>query len=271
MFPPTQAFQHIIPKGEVFWDFEASPQTREALRKRLDESSPDVPKTVKSPIKPLSPSLKIRTRQKRPTGSLELDSESKKLVDDMKQFCDQVIHSDSNTVDKPPQKAEDENVFDSDEDSFLLRCTQAVENNECQTPTMVKPKKSADMNLDELDDEFNLFLSQLKTPSRSPKLVALKDLKSTAVAEPPKPILRPSENSSFKKFKSEDNITLNGGSGGSNQKSRPRNASGNIMKGWQRSNSSPEATKKRCSKEEIELKKQAALQRRQQRSQSMKK
>lgn len=264
-FPPTQAFQYIRPKGEVFYNLDASPSVREALRKKLEESSPDIPRS-ESPLRPPSPKLKLRGSQRRKPSETDLKEglEFKVFVN---QLCINVDKSEEKTP-SPPKN----NLFDSDDDSFLMQCTQAVE--EKRPSPIVRAKKeetpAAKTNNDTFDDGLDSILSQMEIPESFPtsSAVSMKSLHqplqqpqklfSSVVTDPaiiPNNALKPSKSPvAFKRFKSADNIK---GSSG-----RFRNSSGSIMKSWQRSKSSPEHGKKKCTKEEIEMKKLAALRRR---------
>ncbi len=273
-FPPTQAFQQIVPKGEVFWNYEASPTARASLRKKLEENSPDIGRFVEPP-KALTPTLRLKARH-RPVKveDGEMDSEGRELINSIKELCDKVIQSDPSKVQSPTigdrvkKEPEASALFDSDDDSFLLQCTQDLEQtNKPNSPSVVVKDRSPlvknpDRNsLDDFDDEFNVFLSQVELPAEvgPSKVVSMKNLHGQTVQTSHEPLVTTRQHSpNFKRIKSADWIE--------EPKQRLRNSSGSIMKTWQRSNSDDDARKK-CSKEEIEKKKQAAMKRKIERSQ----
>jgi len=294
VFPSTQAFQDVRKKGEVFWDYEASPSNRAALRRRLEESDSPVLTAPKSPVRN-SPKLRIRGRKpKEPV----VDKEALDMLASMEQLAKQ--SEESLDADESPSISKTETViqnndFDSEEDSFLVLCTQAMEQQEFKNPkpyqdestnvdsnqnkkkpSIVKiPEEKKPTVIDDFDDDFDSLLSQVEMPEPSPKpqchtILSKKNLhsekhrwshQSVASSSGISSISRSDSTTSFKRFNSADSIK------GKSSTPRLRNSSGSIMKTWQRSSSSPEVGRKKCSKEEIDRKRLAAMKRRTERSQ----
>ena len=87
-FPPTQAFQNVRKKGEVYWDFDArSPKTGGDMRKKLlQEDSPGQTKP-KSPPRPLTPTMIFQTKRKLRSSPL-VDDEGLDLLNECKKLSD---------------------------------------------------------------------------------------------------------------------------------------------------------------------------------------
>ena len=153
-FPCTQAFQPTsnLSNGEeeIYWDFHNSPTSRNLRQRIIDSDSPEVP-TQESPA-PMT--LIFKTSQKQqsyPSPSIGLsrtDSDGLELLHSIKRIsekkaCDtdkpisqnsrddgsrQTSNDESEvpTLDKDKPKGD---FFDSDDDSFLIAASQAMEDN----------------------------------------------------------------------------------------------------------------------------------------------
>jgi hypothetical protein len=169
MLSSTQGF---LPArdGEVYWNYEASPATKEALRRKQDESdSPDSGKPIPPP-KSIFSSIRLKGRQPKVP---ELDSEAIQLLDELKGMCEEVQRQQEEAADDKVEddaSEEDEtiktlskeqnNTFSSDDDSFLVLATQQVDE---KVPSP-KAKTTSITNNTSLDANQNNRFS-FKTPS----------------------------------------------------------------------------------------------------------
>jgi len=255
-FSLTQVFGGVPdtqpPKGEVFWNYNASPNSnRDDLRKKIlqgDSPGSSEQNKSKSPPKALTPTIRFRTRpQTESSPAPDDDDQLNELMQISKQFATRNPDTDSRET---------------------INCN--VDSNQ-----NTKTSKPVVDTFGDDDDDFDALLSQIEMPTdisdnkqTSDKTILSK--KNLHQSGPPNSTLNmstkvplppvPSGKTSFKRFNSADSIKPY-----QPNPVRNRNNSGTVMKTWQRSNSSPVGAKK-CSKEEIERKKQAAIRRRMEKS-----
>ena len=157
-FPCTQAFQPTsnLSNGEeeIYWDFHNSPTSRNLRQRIIDSDSPEVP-TQESPIAPMTLMFKSQKQQSYPSPSIGLsrtDSDGLELLHSIKRISEKKA-CDTNKIESKPisQNARDDgssqpsndesevptsdkdkpkgDFFDSDDDSFLIAASQAMEDN----------------------------------------------------------------------------------------------------------------------------------------------
>ena len=265
--PSTQAFlptctpSSLVKEGEVYWDSNSPSLKAKILRQY--SSSPDV--KPPSPKKASTPLTRVTTQE-----SPRIDEQDMSLLQSLR---------DLNNFDKDDSIEESkENTFNSNEDSFVVQASQVHQqssNVPCQNPsstikieatqTRDKPPElphlpSPAFDNDEDDDEMDLLLSQIEMPNEvhSPTTVlnihAVRSQVTAPKAE--EPFLK-------RRFKSAENI-----SGMKKSPASPANT--NMKAGWRRSNTEPQTCSGStlpggripCTKEEIEKKRQQAIQRR---------
>lgn len=281
VFPGSYS-QQSRPKSsdEVYWNFDESPQTREALRRKLEASNSPLPLPSK-PSQTVSTSrvnlvIKVPLSKNAPTTLI--DEDGMKILNDLKELAamqdETALVKTDDKIESSPSVNEKSDAFCSDDDSFLYKASQAVE------ATVVKqvPEKKEEEEEDPFgdDDGFDSLICQIDTDAIA-KATAVKgedsgvSLVSSKVG--PRPVVNePFEKkvqavASFKRFKSADSVI--------SQADMRNSPSGNIMKTWRRHQSSPEASKAappppKCSNDEIEKKRQEALKRLRQKSQQQK-
>ena len=274
--PSTQAFQPTCTSsslkdgGEVYWDSNSPSLKTKILRHYSECSSPDVRKSL-SPQIVSTPLTRVCTLQESP----KIDEQDLSLLQSLKALND-FDRDDSNT-DNEESKESKENTFNSDEDSFLVQASQVIQQpseTSCQKSTRkIKTQSSLKpLSLPRLpppafdeddDDEMDLLLSQIEMPKEVEDGVL--NIKSVRRHEPVTSAGRHNEEKFLKRrFKSSEQ----------GPKSSSSSSSANIMKGWRRSNTEPETSSgsalpggrilppAKCTKEDIEKKRQEALRRR---------
>ena len=182
-FPPTQVFQQVRKKGEVFWDYDASPNSaRDDLRKKMMQD--DSPGQTRTPPRPLEPTIKLRAKSK-PQSSPEIDDDDMKFFNDCKKLSDAAMMSEIQSpllVCKPLINGE---VVDSNQNSEI--CKVSVK----QSP--------GDPFADDDDDDFDDLLSQIEMPPANENTSTLtvlskKNLHQSVVVPPKSTLDMPSEN-----------------------------------------------------------------------------
>ena len=273
--PSTQAFQPTCTSsslkdgGEVYWDSNSPSLKTKILRHYSECSSPDVRKSL-SPQIVSTPLTRVCTLQESP----KIDEQDLSLLQSLKALND-FDRDDSNT-DNEESKESKENTFNSDEDSFLVQASQVIQQpseTSCQKSTRkIKTQSSLKpLSLPRLpppafneddDDEMDLLLSQIEMPKEVEDGVL--NIKSVRRHEPVTAAGHNEEKFLKRRFKSSEQ----------GPKSSSSSSSANIMKGWRRSNTEPETSSgsalpggrilppAKCTKEDIEKKRQEALRRR---------
>jgi len=240
-FPSTQQFQTVIPKGEVFWNFDSSPAiSKQELLRRLEAS--DSPESSKPPLSPSKPFTSLRRLRIRPrTETKTVDAEGLAILKDLEDLIEQKNSLVEQAHEKSPEPAPSNlnNTFGSSEDSFLIRCTQAVENEVIPA----EPSKSASLDSNENTKLKEVPKTEKEESSKCDDL--FNDSFDSLLSQMPMP-KTPQQNKSFKKIKSADDIPV---------------TSTNGMTLWKRSGSAPEANTPKCSKEEIQKKRLEAKKR----------
>lgn len=272
--PSTQAFQPTCTSsslkdgGEVYWDSNSPSLKTKILRHYSECSSPDVRKSL-SPQIVSTPLTRVCTLQESP----KIDEQDLSLLQSLKALND-FDRDDSNT-DNEESKESKENTFNSDEDSFLVQASQVIQQpseTSCQKSTRkIKTQSSLKpLSLPRLpppafdeddDDEMDLLLSQIEMPKEVEDGVL--NIKSVRRQEPVTAAGHNEEKFLKRRFKSSEQGPKSSSS-----------SSANIMKGWRRSNTEPETSSgsalpggrilppAKCTKEDIEKKRQEALRRR---------
>ena len=214
--------------GEVFWNYNANPATRRAkaaLKERLnklEDNSPNEKTCTSSAPSPILTIPMLPTRRKLPSKSKEDNSvkeqqkrqEVNALLNSMKQIVQAELqkHQESqqytgNQKMEVPQETNNSfgknnsfgtnNSFGkdglvSDDDSFMLRASQAIGNSEqkvnCQRKITDNDKKDIIVENKEKethnneafddDDDFDILLTQIEMPNPDPSS-SLKNKKST--------------------------------------------------------------------------------------------
>ena len=269
--PSTQAFQPTCTSsslkdgGEVYWDSNSPSLKTKILRHYSECSSPDVRKSL-SPQIVSTPLTRVCTQE-----SPKIDEQDLSLLQSLKALND-FDRDDSNTDNEESK----ENTFNSDEDSFLVQASQVIQQpseTSCQKSTRkIKTQSSLKpLSLPRLpppafneddDDEMDLLLSQIEMPKEVEDGVL--NIKSVRRHEPVTAAGHNEEKFLKRRFKSSEQ----------GPKSSSSSSSANIMKGWRRSNTEPETSSgsalpggrilppAKCTKEDIEKKRQEALRRR---------
>ena len=302
--PPTQAFQPcstLKKDGEVYWDSHSP--TFDDLRRKLSEcESPAIRKSL-SPLRVFTPLARLKS-SKTSNESPKIDDEDLSLLKDLKELNN--FEEDSSADDTIVDNQKD-NVFSSDDDFFLVQATQIpaepqvsekadsrqpsnLDSNQnprekiqriAQQTSRTPPPPAANAGDDlDFDDDMDLLMSQIEMPvevskasstSTTTKIMDLQQVRNPShkpiVADLP---LRKEETVLKKRFKSAENIKSS--------------QSASIMKTWRRSNTSPEASTSsaalpgarttipsKCTKEEIERKRQEAIKRRKEKCKQFKK
>ena len=270
--PSTQAFQPTCTSsslkdgGEVYWDSNSPSLKTKILRHYSECSSPDVRKSL-SPQIVSTPLTRVCTLQESP----KIDEQDLSLLQSLKALND-FDRDDSNTDNEESK----ENTFNSDEDSFLVQASQVIQQpseTSCQKSTRKIKTQSSLKPLslprlpppafdEEDDDEMDLLLSQIEMPKEVEDGVL--NIKSVRRQEPVTAAGHNEEKFLKRRFKSSEQ----------GPKSSSSSSSANIMKGWRRSNTEPETSSgsalpggrilppAKCTKEDIEKKRQEALRRR---------
>ena len=276
VLPSTQAFQPTCTSsslkegGEVYWDSNSPSLKTKILRHYSECSSPDVRKSL-SPQIVSTPSARVCTQE-----SPKIDEQDLSLLQSLKALNDFDKDTDSNTEDNEESKESNENTFNSDEDSFLVLASQIPTSETSRSQNSLgKTKTQSSLKPPSLprlpppafdeddDDEMDLLLSQIEMPKEVEDGVL--NIKSVRRNEPVTSAGRHNEEKFLKRrFKSSEQ----------GPKSSSSSSSANIMKGWRRSNTEPETSSgsslpggrilppAKCTKEDIEKKRQEALRRR---------
>ena len=299
--PPTQAFQPcstLKKDGEVYWDSHSP--TLDDLRRKLECESPDIRKSL-SPLKVITPLARLKS-SKTTNESPKIDDEDLSLLRDLKELNNFEEDSTDDDTIVEDQKA---SVFSSDDDSFLVQASQLPANPQvsekpkphlqsnldsnqnprgdkiqsiAQQTSRMPPATAGEGDDLDFDDDMDLLMSQIEMPvevskataSTATKIMDLKEVRTNTSSH--KPVVRDlqvrkEETTVMKKrFKSAENIKSS--------------QSASIMKTWRRSNTSPEASTSsatlpgarttipsKCTKEEIERKRQEAIKRRKEKCQ----
>lgn len=272
LLPSTQAFQPTCTSsslkdgGEVYWDSNSPSLKTKILRHYSECSSPDVRKSL-SPQIVSTPLTRVCTLQESP----KIDEQDLSLLQSLKALND-FDRDDSNTEDNEESKESKENTFNSDEDSFLVQASQIIQQ-PSETLRKIKTQSSSlkPLSLPRLpppafdeddDDEMDLLLSQIEMPKEVEDDGVL-NIKSVRRHEPVTTAVHNEEKFLKRRFKSSEQGPKSSSS-----------SSANIMKGWRRSNTEPETSSgsalpggrilpaAKCTKEDIEKKRQEALRRR---------
>ena len=292
--PPTQAFQPcptVKKEGEVYWDSKSP--TLNDLRQKLTEcDSPDMRKSL-SPLKVFTPLARLKSN-KTSNESPKIDDEDLSLLKDLKELNDFEDSSDDTIVDEQKN-----NLFSSDDDSFLVQASQLPAEPQVSDSSNLHRHSNLDSNQNprdkiesiaqqtsrfpptgggddlDFDDDMDLLMSQIEMPvevskathNTTTQIMDLQNVRNNSH----KPVVTDLKEETVlkKRFKSADNIKSS--------------QSATIMKTWRRSNTSPEASTSsavlpgartipsKCTKEEIERKKQEAIKRRKEKCQQFKK
>jgi hypothetical protein len=262
-------------KREVYWNFEASPQTKAELNRCLSEADA------------VSPVVSVKTAHVFATPKWRLVPKSAKSRDESENSCG-VIESVQEIYQKLLEtKAEDANpnnlkssksssissaesediLGDSVDDSFLVRCSQAIE--QSKVLDSAGKKNENDDPFNDEDDSFDVLMSQFDDIGElvSKEEEKKKELSNSNIDNLPVVKLKVATNlneTCFKRFKS-DTLSpppSNSSSSLCRAKSTPDIPAGSkpSLPGG-RSRVCP--VQPRCSQEEIERKRQEALLKRQ--------
>ena len=255
IMPCTQAMANS--DTGVFWNYEASPSAKAKLNRLLSADSDDEDR-LPSP-KPVTPAVKLRMRAKARASPIKFDQEALDMLESMRDIYAKIqAHAKPEVPPEPlvkesPKKGESF-ADDSADNSFLIACTQAAEeeafkkppktskrpevNNKKQVP--IKPSNLPQKKLNKStafddDDEFDMMLSQMEVPKAKTPVAKMKKQQ--------KPDL-----SSWRRINSSPEATTTSGSLLPNHPVKQRHQTVSGAK---------------CSKADIEKKRQEALKRRQ--------
>lgn len=252
---PLSQFQ--IPKdGEVYWNYEASPSVQSELQRKVKETE------ARSP----APIVKLKV-EKKPVFKLKgmrLD-DPEESAEAMKDLCQIFMQNSKEESPKCDKTGSETDPFgDSEDDSFLLKCTQVVEQREQQRK--VETEIEAVDDPFDGNDSFDMLLSQVD------ERILTKSKAPLPLVNQPQAISR-TDHSGMKRFLSAgDTNTM---TTGKSEVKLTKSSSSSI---FNRTHSSPETyptqmktirksgsvrtNKLRCTQDEIEKKRMEALKKR---------
>ncbi len=258
--------------AEIFWNMEASPQVQEQLRRRLAEVDANSPNAKKSPPPETSPLLSRKTRLKPRRPQAVDHAAAKDMMASMKELCNKVCQEGVEREGDEVEVQTGQDVFENSvDDSFLLRCSQAVDakpakdDGDERKTRAASTEKDASDPFDDDDDSFDLLMSQLPTDAlvkhekedARPHVKEKKSLRS----DPP---VKTTSNLAIRRFRTtEDHVRVAPATSSalSRNHSTPEVSSSTSSDGTR---SLRTKTKIRCSQDEIERKKEEAKRKRRQ-------